>query len=316
MKRAIHLIGAGVLVLAGVSAGLGQAAKTPPPVCPPIERLVWKAPQRITWQMAETPLWFSLGHPARVMCWIPLAVEERSGKAAQTHSVSGRVYAVRIELHDVLAFGPNGAPLETRLMTNVTIRADDTNALVRKSGWGFPTEQGKDFEFSLIPALEHQSLFRLYRHDNSTLWQTLMIHTEAKTEAMPPALVEASGSARHFKTFMTHTIVCELLHEPDLRMTSTYIEPDDPPSDTWLEKESVKPPWSAGKAALEPARGSLEFEGGAMRFAPFNVEAQLAAKEIARILREQGVPSMSIQWGKDAGVEELGFEGGAETEGH
>jgi hypothetical protein len=319
-QRFCRLLGAGVLILAGAGSGLAQTppAKPAAPVCPSIERLVWKAPQRITWQMAETPLWFSLGHPARVLCWIPLGVAEQGGRVVETVNGSGTVYAIRLELHDVEAFEPGSpVPRQTRMMTNVIIRADDPKALERKKGWGFPSEQGKDFELSLLPALEHQSLFRLYRHDQSTLWSTLMVHTEARLVPMPPALAAKAGSQKGFKSFLTHTIVCELLHEPDLKMTSTYIEPDDPPSTAWIDRETVKAPWSAGKAALEPARGSLVFTDGRMRFLAFSEEARLAAAELARAAREQGLPSQSLQWEKDAGgKDDLDLEAAPEPEGH
>jgi hypothetical protein len=281
-------------IVAGAGAGLAQTSgtKPAPPPCPAVERLVWKAPQRIAWQLAETPLWFSLGHQARVMCFIPEAAA----------GATGTVVAVRIELHDVTAFEPGTAiPKETKLARAVTIRADDPQARELKKGWGFPTEQGKDFEFSLIPALEHQILQRLYRHDESQFWNTLMLHTEAKTEAVPPAQVAAAGSAVRFTEFWSYTVVCELLNDPSIKMTSTYIEPDDPPSTAWLEKEAVKAPWVAGKAALEPARGSLEFEGGTMRFVAFNDRAKQAAAAIATLRREQGVPSQSLNWEKDKG---------------
>lgn len=312
---------AGLMAVAGRAFGAAESPAPKPkagPACPPIVRLVWQAPQRVTWQLGETPLWYSLGHQSRVICFIPVGVEQVSGKAVETLNGSGTVYAVRLELHDVVSFEPGTpVPRETKLVRSETIRADDPKARDRKTGWGFPSEQGKDFEFGLLPPLEHQSLFRIYRHDDSQIWSTLMVHTEALTAEMPAELAAAAGSKLVFKDFLSYTVVCELLNDPALKTTSTYIEPDDPPSTDWIAKESVPAPWSAGKAVLEPARGSLEFEGGKMRFTAFSERAKRAAEEIARLKKGLAVPNQSLEWGGAADkADVLGLDADPATEGH
>jgi hypothetical protein len=137
-----------------------------------------------------------------------------------------------------------------------------------------------------------------------------MVHTEARTAALPEALAAAAGSPLAFTDFQSYTIVCELLIDPTLKLTSTYIEPDDPPSTAWIAKEAVRAPWSDGKAVLEPAKGSLEFAGGKMRFAPFSEKARQAAADIAKSKQAQGAPDQSIRWEKEA----EGAEGDLEPE--
>jgi len=293
--------------MAGLAVALAAAvAGAEGPACPRIDRLVWQAPQRIVWRMEETPLWFSVGHLARVLAWVPLGVDEQDGRPVLTEDGRGSIYAIRLEWHDVETFDPvTGLPSQTRMTTNVTIRADDAKARERRKGWGFPSEQGKDFEFNRLPALGHQALFRLYRHGESPFWQTLMVHAEADTEPMPPARAAAAGSTQAFTTFQTYTIVCELVLDPDLPMTSTYIEPDDPPSTNWLSREPVPAPWSAGKARLEPVRGSLAPAGGGPRFAPFSEAARRAAESLAQELRAQGLPNHALQWDRTPSERDL-----------
>ena len=164
----------------------------------------------------------------------------------------------------------DGVPTTTRLLAKQTVRADDADALTRKV-WEFPHEQSKcDWELKALPAKTHQLLFRLFLHDDPQVWQTLMVHTEA----------DLTGGV--FKDFAAYIIVCELLHDPDLKLTSTYIERDDPPSTNWITQQKIKAPWAWHRAKLEPARGSLVFGAdGTMQFAPVSAAAQEAEKQPA-----------------------------------
>jgi hypothetical protein len=202
--------------------------------CPPIQRLVWRAPQRIRWEASDGPMWFSVGHLNRVLCCIP------------------RGATVDFEVREVTGF--DGLPATTRLLTNRTVRADDPDARKRKQ-WEFPKEMGKfDWELKALPAQAHQTLFRLFLHDDPQLWQTLLVHTEADAT---------------FKDFQVYVIVCELLHDPTLKLTSTYREPDDPPATNWIAQQKIKAPWASQKAKLEPARGRLVIDtDGTMKFLP------------------------------------------------
>ena len=270
-------LAAGVLaaaVLVGPSArGADAAAK--PPRCPPIQRLIWQAPHRIDWRLAQKPAWFSLGHVNRVLCCVPSGVKEVGGKTVKTRDGSGRITAVDFEVYEVTAFDPaTGLPAATRLLTNQTVRADDPEALKRKQ-WEFPHEQKFDWELGLLPAKEHETLSRIFLHEEQPFWHTLMIHTEADLEPPTPGTPPPPA----FKDVLAHVIVCELLHDPNLPLTSRYIEADDPPSTNWIAGQRVKAPWAAGRDSLEPARGSLAFgTDGSMRFGPLSAEAQAAEK--------------------------------------
>jgi hypothetical protein len=203
------------------------------------------------------------------------------GKMLTTRDGSGKIYAVDLAVYEVAAFDPaTGLPAGTRLVTNQTVRADDPAALKRQK-WEFAREQGKfDWELKALPAKTHETLFRLFLHADPQLWQTLLVHTEADLEPMPPELAAVSKNC--FKDFLTHVIVCELLNDPSLKLTSTYIERDDPPSTWWIEQQKVKAPWSLNRARLEPACGSLVFGAdGTLQCEPLSpaAEKQMAGPE-------------------------------------
>lgn len=232
-----------------------------PPSCPPIQRLVWHAPQRIRWRLENTPLWFSVGHTSRILCFIPLGVKEEGGKVVKTEDGSGSIIGVRVELRMVDAFVENSSvPLKTRLIQSRTIRAGDPAEMGERRKWPFPTEQGVDFELSELEPRRQQSLFRIFdQPSDAQFWCTLMVHAEADLEDLPVALATPSGTDKCFTAFTSYTIVCELLNDPTLKLTSTYIEPDDPPSTWWIGNESVKAPWSYNRKKLQPVKGSLAF---------------------------------------------------------
>lgn len=261
-----------IAALTGLSAR-GDETAAAKPLCPPIQRLSWHAPQRIDWRLAQKPAWFSLGHINRVLCCLPNGVRETGGKTVNTRDGSGRIVSVDFEVYEVTAFDPaTGLPAATRLLAKQTVRADDPEALKRKQ-WEFPHEQKFDWELSLLPVKAHQSLLRIFLHEEQPFWHTLMIHTEADLEPAAP------GIGPVFKDFLTHIIVCELLHDPGLPLTSRYIEPNDPPSTTWIEGQRVKAPWAASRDSLEPARGSLTFDAdGSMRFIALTDAARAAEK--------------------------------------
>ena len=105
--------------------------------CPPIQRLVWRAPQRIRWESADGPMWFSVGHLNRVLCCIP------------------RGATVDFEVREVTSFAE--LPAVTRLLTNRTVRADDPAGAHRKA-WEFPREMGKfDWELKALPEKQRPS---------------------------------------------------------------------------------------------------------------------------------------------------------------
>ena len=247
---------------------------------PAIQRLTWHAPQRIRWQLAHTPLWFSVGHINRILACVPNGVNEVAGQPVLTRDGSGNTYAIDFEVHEVTAFDPvTGTPAATRLLAKQTVRADDPAARKRKR-WDFPKEKGSfDWELKLLPEKPHQTLFRMFLHADSQFWHTLMIHTEADLAPLPPALATLAGSPQYFKSFLTHILVYELLHDPDLKLTSTYIEPDDPPSTGWIHQQKVKAPWSLNRTKLEPAHGSLVVaKDGTLQFAPLSSAAREAEK--------------------------------------
>lgn len=253
------------------------------PKGPPVQRLVWQAPHRIHWELALTPQWFSMGHANRVVCFVPRGVKEEGGVSAATRDGSGFVHAVDIEVHEVTAFDPKtSVPLTTKLLERKTVPADDPEALKRKR-WEFPHEMPKfDWELSSLPVKEHQTLFRLFLHEGSLFRHTLMVHTEADLAPMPPALSERAGSKKCFTALACHVVVCELLDDPAVPLTSKYIEPDDPPSTWWIEKEQVKAPWALNQAKLAPAHGSLLFGGdGAMALSRLSDRAVDAARQLA-----------------------------------
>lgn len=199
--------------------------------CPPIQRLNWHAPQRIRWESADGAMWYSLGHLNRVLCCIP-------------HETT-----VDFEVREVTRF--DGLPAETRLLTKQTVRADDPEARKRKR-WEFPKEMGKfDWELKALPEKQHQTLFRMFLHDDPQLWQTLLVHTEASVD---------------LQDLQAYVIVCELLHDPGLKLTSTYLEPDDPPSTNWIAQQKVKAPWAFHQTKLLPQHGRLD--AGTMKFLP------------------------------------------------
>ena len=247
---------------------------------PAIQRLTWHAPQRIRWQLAHTPLWFSVGHINRVLACVPNGINEVAGQPVLTRDGSGNIYAIDFEVHEVTAFDPaTGAPATTRLLAKQTVRADDPAARKRKH-WDFPKEKGNfDWELKLLPEKAHQTLFRMFLHADSQFWHTLMIHTEADLAPLPPALATLAGSPQYFKSFLTHILVYELLHDPDLKLTSTYIEPDDPPSTWWINHQKVSAPWALNRTKLEPAHGSLvAAKDGTLQFAPLSSAAREAEK--------------------------------------
>jgi len=268
------------LVMA-LAAGLAQAGDAEPPAHgPAIRQLTWHAPQRIRWQLAHTPLWFSVGHVNRVLGCIPTGIKEDGGKLVTTRDGSGKIYAVDFEVHEVTAFdAATGTPIATRLLAKQTVRADDPDARKRKT-WDFPREKGNfDWELKLLPVKAHQTLFRMFLHADPQFWHTLMVHTEADLEPMPPALVTPAGSAQCFKNFLTHIIVYELFNDPALKLTSTYIEPDDPASTGWINQQPVKAPWALNRTKLEPAHGSLIVKAdGTLQFAPLSAAAREAEK--------------------------------------
>ena len=247
---------------------------------PAIQRLTWHAPQRIRWQLAHTPLWFSVGHINRVLACIPNGIMEVGGQPVLTRDGSGKTYAIDFEVHEVTAFDPTtGVPAATRVLAQQTVRADDPTARNRKH-WDFPKEKGSfDWELKLLPEKIHQTLFRIFLQADPQFWQTLMVHTEADLAPLPPTLVAPAGSAQCFKVFLTHILVYELLHDPDLKSTSTYIEPDDPPSTWWIHQQKVKAPWALNRTTLAPAHGSLVVKAdGTLQFAVLSAAAREAEK--------------------------------------
>lgn len=264
-----------------LSAVPSPAGETAAPVTgPAIRPLTWHAPQRIRWQLAHTPLWFSVGHVNRVLACIPIGVKADGGKLVATRDGSGQIYAIDFEVHEVTAFDPvTGTPSATRLLAHQTVRADDPAARKRQH-WDFPKEKGSfDWELKLLPEKAHQTLFRMFLHADPQFWHTLMVHTEADLAPMPPELVTTAGSAQCFKSFLTHIIVYELVNDPALKLTSTYIEPDDPPSTGWINQQKVKAPWALNRTKLEPAHGSLLVQAdGTIQFAPLSATAREAEK--------------------------------------
>jgi hypothetical protein len=71
------------------AAATTVAPKRGPEDGPAILRLVWICYQRIRWQLSDGPVWYSLGHLNRTLCFIP------EGDAASPHTI-------HIEAHDVL----------------------------------------------------------------------------------------------------------------------------------------------------------------------------------------------------------------------
>lgn len=267
------LIGAAVF-------SLGAAADDV--AAPAIQRLVWKCPQQLRWSKGGTPMWFSLGHGSRVLAIYPLGVRQADGKAQLTRDGSGAAYAVALEVYQVLAFqGNTSLPAKVKLLESVTLRADAPLAK-RLGRWPFPSETNYDWEMGQLPPRQAQYLERLFMHGAERLWHTLMIHAEADAEPLPPALAEAAGAKRAFKTFALHILVMELLNDPDLPLTSTYIEADDPPTRAWIDRQAVKAPWALGKDKLEPVQGSLAFTGADEGVKPVFLELAAAAREAAR----------------------------------
>jgi len=296
--RAILL--APALFACAVHAGAPERPKEP--FGPPVQRLVWKAPQRIRCTLAMLPMWFSLGHTSRVLCLVPRGGKEENGQTILTRDGSGQAYALDFEVHEVQSFDPRTQlPAAVRRLTSHTIRADDPEALKRRR-WPFPSEMGKDFELSLLPAKQHQALFRIFLHDKQQqFWHTLMVHTEADLGDLPPALAAKTGARKAFTELLCHIIVCELLSDPTLPMTSRYIEPDDPPSTWWIAKERVPAPWASGRQELMPAQGSLEMgPGDRVKFVALTEGAKAAARKLEAPAKAKGGPRMPSAIGGDA----------------
>lgn len=303
MKAAPALTpGLALLAVTTVSAlWAAEPAPAPKTAAPAVARLVWQAPQRVAWQLAQTPLWFSLGHTNRVLCFLPKGATLNAGKPVTVRDGSGSVYAIDVEIHEVAEFAADGVPRVTRCVARETVAADDPAALKRQR-WPFPTEQKCDWELSLLPVKAHQKLFRLYVHEKaSAFWYTLMVHTEADLEPLPPALAEVAGAKSTFRSFLTHVIVCELLNDPALKLTSTYIEPDDPPSTTWINAEKVKAPWALGKERLEPMSGSVTCrEDGTVVFSALTAPARAALARAAELDKQARINYPTAPGGEGA----------------
>lgn len=305
MGRTALILGAGVL-LTFISVTAGESE--PKPKGPPIQRLLWLAPHRIDWRMSQTPMWFSVGHLNRVLCCIPNGVRKADGKVAPARDGSGNIQAVDFEVHEVTAFDPaTGLPAATRLLAKQTVRADDPEALKRKR-WEFKTESNWNWELSYLPEKTRQTLFRMFLHEDPLFWQTLMAHTEADLDPAPSGPAVQAGARQCFKELWTHIIVFELLHDPSLPLTSKYIEPDDPPSTWWIERQKVKAPWALNRAKLEPVRGGLAFGAdGAMRFLPLSDRAREAETQGTELEnRESKLPEIG---GKTEEAGDLGADG-------
>jgi hypothetical protein len=267
------------LLLYGILHMAVVAADPPSAKAPEIRRLLWLCPQQIRWQPSIGPVWYSLGHGNRILSIVPHGILDQGGKAVTSTDGTGIPFEVTLSVHEVLSFDPTTAlPARTKLLCSQTIAASDP-VRPRKERWGFPTEQGYDWEMGTIPKRSQQSLFRFFLHDQPRFWLTLLVHGEGDLQELPAPLAATAGCEKAYSAFDLHVLVMELLNAPEISMTSTYIEADDPPSNAWFDEEPVQSPWSSGKAKLSPTIGTV-IEGDEPRFVALSEKARAEIRRI------------------------------------
>ncbi len=268
-------------------------AVAPPFQMPAIQRLVWRRAQQIDWHSSQGPAWYSLGHLNRVLTCIP---RDADGRPLDADNSPLRARSVDVAVYDVTAFDDvTGLPVDVRRRETHTLRPDDPEARTRQR-WRFPSETPIDWALDRLPQKPHQTLFRLFFHDDMPIWQTLMIQTEAD----PGAADDSTPANSHFASMYLHGMVFELLHDPDLAVTSTYIEPDDPPCRNWWPSGSPPPPWIQTHETLAPMWGSLAFgDDDHIQFMPATERAVAERRNLADKAQDENFPEIGERLPED-----------------